>query len=194
MIERSVDHSPQTLETADTGATIEIEPISGGVIVRVFYPEDRRRRNVKSLKIVCAILCLLPAIAWLIFRRKSGDWFAVIAAAVVAGYVIVTMVRTFLAISRSYVFRADATGLAIETLRGARKDEQHLPRSQINDIVLGFGYYRGPHSLFRSWMVIATNAMFSSDIECLQNLGGDHLARVADALRAALGMPKRSWP
>ena len=31
-------------------------------------------------------------------------------------------------------------------------------------------------------------------IDCLYNVGGDHLARVADAVRAAVGLPPRSWP
>jgi hypothetical protein len=177
----------------DTGASIQIERLAeGATIVRVTYPDDLRRKGARGLGIICVCLCLLPIIAWFCCRSTRSEGFWVIGAAVVAIYGMVNAVRQFVAVTCSYVFRADRDGLMIEKWNGRRTRSWQFTRNQIDDIILGFGYYRGPNSLFRCWMTIVTGRF--REIRCLQNLGGNHLGPIADALRAGLGMPKRSWP
>jgi hypothetical protein len=184
---------PKASVTAETGAAIQIDQLDhGGSVVYVTYPEKRRRKDVKVLRVVCSCLCLVPPTVWLFLRHGTLTWFGVLVSAIIAGSLIANCFRRFSAVTRSYVLRADHTGLTIEISNGRRTTIQHFTRGQVADIVLGFSFYRGPNSLFRCWLEVNTTT--SSRIRCLQDVGGDHLARIANVLRAALRMPARSWP
>lgn len=179
---------------ADTGATIHVEhPAEGVALVRVTYPDDRRRAGARSLAIACALLCLLPVVTWLLTRHGPSTPFAIIASSLLAAYLIAILTRQFSAVTRSYTLRADPTGLTLETSAGRRHSNRHLPRARIADLAPAFSFYRGPHSLFRCWLQIQTTSPRST-LRCLHNLGGDHLAHIANTLRPPLNLPHRSWP
>jgi hypothetical protein len=144
------------------------------------------------LAVVCIVLGLVPVVVWLQFRGSTNGKFATLASAFFAVSIMQNLVRQFAAKTRSCVLRADQAGLTIESSDWRRKATRHFHRGQLDDIVLGFGRHGRPNGLFGSWLVI--KSPLCRDIRCLHNAGGDHLARAADALRAALGMPSRSWP
>jgi len=180
-------------ETAETGATIRIEQLADhAAIVRVTYPVARRRRDLKFLKVICACLCLIPLASWFLFRNGITGWFAVTGSAILSAYIMSSIVRQFRAHTRSYVLRADHSGLTIETSNGKDATMEYFTRDQTCDITVRFSFYRGPNSLFKCWLEIQTTTR--ATIQCLHDIGGDHLARIANVLRAALCMPARSWP
>jgi hypothetical protein len=177
----------------DTGHTIQIERFDSRItIVRVTYPDGRRKKDIYNLRIVCSCVVLIPILALIFFHRSAVGWWIVIVSFVVAIYFAANTLRQFFAITRSYTFHADGTGLTIDVVYGRQQTSQHFTCAQIVDISVGFSIYQGPNSLFFCWLAIATP--FSSEIRCLQNLGGDHLARIAGVLRAAVGLPARTWP
>ena len=79
------------------------------------------------------------------------------------------------------------------TTRGThRPSTVNFARDDITDITVGFGQRYGFQLFpkYGAWLIIDGPVR----IECLHRFGGDEVARAADALRAAMGMPKRSWP
>jgi hypothetical protein len=181
-------------QMADTGAIIQIQHTAAdAAIVSVTYPDELRLKSKRGLIIGIPILCVIPAIFWLIFRNGAGEWFASIGSAVGVIIWIFTLRRQYLAVTQSCVFRADAKGLLIERSNGQNKSQEQYRKDQIRDIKLGFNHNRKSPPLFSCWMIIEIHDSWWS-IKCLQNVGGDHLSRIANVLRAALGMPQRSWP
>jgi hypothetical protein len=185
--------SPKSPDVADTGATIQIEHLPDhAVAIRVTFPPEQRKRSAKSLFITCCVLAVAMIAAPIFVRAGLVSWFVLIAIYTLVIYFMAMTIRVFLAVTRSYIIQASRTGLTFETIAGKNHTTEHFTRGQVIDITLGFSFYRGPNSTFSCWMLIATSNL--GEIECLQNLGGDHLARIANALREALGMPARSWP
>ncbi len=176
----------------DDDIQIELQP-NRGVIVRKGYSDQRRRTSVKVMMIAMVILCLIPVIFWALSRKRLVSEFPLILAIVLPAWIGYRLFRQFSAGTRSYVLSASHTGLTIETTTWRQRTTRHFTRAQIEDIVLDCSGGPDPHSsLFKSYLVIKSSQC--RDIHCLHNVGGDQLARAADALRAALGMPARSWP
>lgn len=178
----------------DRSADLHIEHSDKhGVIVARDYPDFRRRKSMKVLAIVCPLLCSVPLILWLTYLHGLVNWFVVLTSALFIIIIVSRIIRQFNINTRSYVLRANHTGLTIEMTTWRRRTTRHFVRSEINDIVLDCSGGRDPHhSLFRTWLVI--KVALNGEIHCLHDVGGDQLARAANALRAAMRMPARSWP
>lgn len=186
--------APNAVETGDTGATIQIEQLDNGVaVVRVIYPDDRRWREVNGIGLVGFCLCLAVAIAWFLFGHSAAGRSGVGVAAIFVIYFMIQTLMRFYTVSRSWVFRADHTGITIETRSGQRTTTRYFTFGQISDIGVRFDGGKTTYTpTFTCWLVI--DPEFGSEVRCLYNLGGNHLARIANVLRAAMRMPERSWP
>jgi hypothetical protein len=120
-----------------------------GVIVSKDFPNDQRRKGMKVVAVICPILCSVPFILWLMYRNGSVGWFVVLGSALFAVVIVSTIIRQFAIKSRSYVLRADHTGLTIEMTTWRRRTTRHFLPGQINDIVLDCGGGHDPrNSLF----------------------------------------------
>jgi hypothetical protein len=178
-------------EIADTGATINVQNLPHGeTVVSVIYPENRRRGDRRVFKIICVILAVAPLIVWLIFRKSDWAMYYTIGAAVAACALLAKATAQYRVATRSYVFRVDHASITVETSNDRRTNSVRYRRDQIQDIKLGFSRTRSATAV-QCWMVIDT---CDGRIKCLQEVGGDHLAHIANVLRAGLGMPARSWP
>lgn len=178
-------------EIADTGATIDVQTLPHGeTVVSAIYPENKRQGDRRIFRIICTVLAVAPLIVWLIFRKSDLEAFATIAAAVCACLLLAKAIAQYRVATRSYLFRIDHFGMTFETSNDWRAKSVRYRRDQIRDILLGFSHSRDAAAV-QSWLIIDT---LDGRIKCLQGVGGDHLARIADVLRAALGMPARSWP
>lgn len=177
--------------TTDTGATLQIEhSADGATIVSLTYPAEREGADRKALIIVFCMMGVVAIVAWFFLRGLVGDWWALGIVSAMTLWKLWTTLGSHRTATSSYVVRAEGEGIAIQTSRGTSHSEYYVPREEIRDVVIGFGRQPG-HG--RCWLVIKQKGLFRS-FHCLHNIGGNHLARVADVLRAALGMPKRSWP
>jgi hypothetical protein len=177
---------------------IERSP-AGGVIVRAVYPPGKFRDAIIStvFGVGAVVACCLFVFLWGFGRSKLGAkamflLFPLFPIVVVAPLLI----RRVLGFAGTYLFEADADGITIHTSRGRREWTTRLPREQITDVRLGFGTVGGRHGSGRStaWLIIALASPNRFNKRLLYGLGGDQLAHVADALRAGIGLPPRSWP
>ena len=66
---------PPTRSKRDQDVVVE-HLSSGGVVVRKDFPDDQRRKGLKVLVAVCLVLCLVPAMVWMLFGRTTGGRFA----------------------------------------------------------------------------------------------------------------------
>lgn len=173
---------------------VRIEPqADGGVIIRREYPEQERKTGLKIIAGLFAVGLLILAVTAVLVRRDLSGvfWMGVVTMFVVA--IVHRMARQYTVLTRSYVIRADAAGLSIETTTWRGHTSQQFHRHEIEDVLLDFDRGYGKHRrVFQTILVIQTSV--SRKVQCLQNVTGDRLAKVADAIRAALGMPKRPWP
>lgn len=187
-------HSPPTRPNVGGSDDIQIQHLpNGDVIIRKDYPNDRQRRDLKVVIVISSILCLVPVLLWLMWRNGSAPLFAVLVVAFCAICIVPGMVWQFVAKTRSYVLPADHTGLTIDITSWRGRITRHFSHGEIDDIVLDCSGGTDPHhSQFKSWLVITSSV--TRNLHCLHDVGGDQLARVANALRAALHMPARTCP
>jgi hypothetical protein len=178
----------------DKADAVHIEHLAdGGVVVRKDYPPQRRRRDIKLALIICTILSLVPVLTWGLYRARVVSEFAMIVAVLLPVGIAYRLLRQFSAGTRACVLRADRTGLTVEITSWRKATTQHFTRPQITDILLDCSGGNDPrHTLFRTFLIIRST--LARDIRCLHNVSGDELARAANALRATLGLPARSWP
>ena len=74
-----------------------------------------------------------------------------------------------------------------------KRSKHHFDRAAVADVIVDCtGGPDGRRTRFRSMLVI--KAPPARDLKLLHGVGGDQLAAVANAVRAALGLPARSWP
>jgi hypothetical protein len=183
-----------------SSSSVQIERSStGGVIVRAAYPPGTFRDAIIGavVGVGAVVACCVFAFVWMFGGSKFGAHamfllFPLFPVLVVAPLLI----RRVSGLAQTYAFEADADGITIHTSRGRRERTTRLPREQITDVRLGFGTVGGRHGSGRStaWLIIALASPNRFNKRLLHGLGGDQLARVADALRAGMGLPPRSWP
>jgi hypothetical protein len=173
---------------------VDIEHLAnGGIVIRRDYPDERRQRDAKLVLIVCTVLSLVPVVMFALYRARRVGEFVMIVSVVLPAGIVYRMLRQFSAATRSCVLRADRTGLTVEIATWRKATTQHFTRPQITDILLDCSGGNDPrHTLFRTFLIIRST--LARDIRCLHNVSGEELARAANALRAALGLPPRSWP
>lgn len=174
----------------DTGAAIQIERVAGGeVVVRVVYSEEDRRQGLKIVRVIClGSLVAVLVLAGLYYLGIIGIFMAVGFACFAVG-IASTFIWQFFVVRPSYVLRADHTGLTVERSTSGPPVVQHFTLGQITDIGVAFSFQNRP---IQCWLYIDTTVR--RPICCLHNLGGNHLARIADILRSALRLPIRSRP
>jgi hypothetical protein len=166
---------------------------NGGATVDARYRPMGRGPFLLILLISFILLGGEAMVAWWLFHRQMGTRTFVFAfAGLVGATMLVSLIRTHWRGSRCVV-RADADGVTIQITRGRRELQRRLPREQVKDIRLGFDH-SGKSTRASAWLVIVTIPWHHRNVRCLAGFGGDELARAADALRAAIGLPKRSWP
>jgi hypothetical protein len=180
-----------------SSTNVQIERTTGGgVIVRAAYPPGKFRDAVISavFGVGGMVAILFVAFGWMFGRSMQSLFllFPLFPVAVITPLIISRISR----LAQTYVFEADGDGIAIHRSRGRREWTTRLPREQITDVRLGFGTFGGRHGSGRStaWLIIALAPPHRFNERLLHDFGGDQLARVADALRAGIGLAPRSWP
>jgi hypothetical protein len=98
-----------------------------------------------------------------------------------------------LRIGQSCTLEVDRDGITIQRVRGRREWCEGLPRERITDVRIGFGQ-AGKSGRSTAWLVIAIKPWYRKNLTLLHDLGGDRLARVADAVREGLGLEPVEWP
>jgi hypothetical protein len=169
---------------------------NGGVTVRVSYPPGTFRKMVFQAVGACLGMTVFPLVCFFwVFGRSAGERgaFVLLVPAAFSAFVIPLVARGLSRFRESYIFEADRDGITIQSYRGRREWSERLPRDQISDVRLGFGG-GGRSGRSTAWLMIAVKTRYRANHRLLHDLGGNHLARVADALRAGLGLPRCSWP
>jgi hypothetical protein len=98
-----------------------------------------------------------------------------------------------LRIGQSYALEVDRDGITIQRFRGRREWRERVPRERITDVRIGFGQI-GKSGRSSAWLTIAVRPWYRKNVRLLHDLGGDKLARVADAVREGLGLEPVEWP
>ena len=164
------------------------------MIVRVSYPPGKVRETIVGGIVPCCMVAVAAISASRMFgwRVANGSLLVLlIFPGVFAAMLLPLVLVRALGLAKSYLFEADSDGITIHTYRGRREARVRLPRDEITDVRIGFGSARRGSP---AWQIIAVNPAFRWNRRLLHDLGGDELARVADALRAGIGLPPRSWP
>ena len=166
----------------------------GGVVVRVAYPPGKLLEAAIGTAVVCCALVAFPMLFLWFDRSFRARWSILLW----PGFLPAAVVTALLALrassmALSYTFEADGDGITIRRRRGRLEWRERLPRERITDVRIGFGG-GGRSGQDTAWLVIAVKPWCRPNRTLLRDLGGDHVARVADALRAGVGLPPRSWP
>jgi hypothetical protein len=190
-----LDYRPA--QTAAQASVVRVERTSGGrggVVVRVAYPPAKRREEVIAAAGSCVGMAVCAGLfVW--FGWRSSPFprpFLLLAPLFPVAVLVLLLVRRLGTLADAYTFEADRDGLTIQRARGRRECSERLPREQITDVRIGFGSARARRSA--AWLIIALTPPHRFNRRLLHGLGADQLARVANALRAGLGLPPRSWP
>jgi hypothetical protein len=172
----------------------------GAVILRVSYPPAKIHEAMMAVVGFCLVIAAFAAVPFWVFGKSfSGPrsvflLFPALPAAMLIPFMILRVRR----LAVSYTFHADSTGILIQYFRSRREWQERIPREQITDVRIGFGSVGGgrgrPPGRSTAWLIIAVKPWYRFNRRLLHDLGGDQLARVADALRAGIGLPQRSWP
>ncbi len=185
MTTQPIDYRNPDTRTRET--PIYIRAMPGGVVeVDVHYTRAMRQGAKTSLAVGAAFFVIGPAaVQWWMHE----PWCTALAVALMVGPAIgaLSQLPDFFGEHRLV---ASAEGLWIErTGRYARR--LVLPRAAIRDVRIRFPRdgSRGGCSV-----TIYRQRWWRRRIRVLHGLGGDHAARVADALRAGLRMPPVTWP
>jgi hypothetical protein len=168
---------------------------SGGVRVRVAYPPGKFRQALIGTAIAFCVVAAFPVAMFCVFWKAlpADSRFLLLLPVVPWAGLILFLIRWVSRLRQSYIFQADGDGVTIQSYRGRREWCERLPREQITDVRIGFGSSRRSGQS-TAWLIIAIKPWYQFNRRLLHDLGGDHLARVADALRAGIGLPPRSWP
>ena len=168
--------------------------VDGTVVVRQGGPGGASRRSILAVAAICAALCLVPvAVALFTSGRPLPRAAAVAFAALFTVPLATRLARQFTAGTAAWLLRAGRGELTVEATDYRGRTVRHFARGQVADVTLDGSGGPDPHrAVFRSMLVIRPTT--GRPIRCLHNAGGDQLARAANALRAALGLPPRSWP
>ena len=163
---------------------------NGGVTVRVSYPPGTFRKMA-----IEAAWAALPLVFFWVFGPSFSRHGAIVFLfpAAFMAFIILPFAWRVSRFRESYIFEADGDGITIQSYRGRREWSERLPREQIADVRIGFGG-GGRSGRSTAWLIIAVKPPSRFNRTLLYDLGGNHLARVADALRAGVGLPQRSWP
>jgi len=161
-----------------------------GVVVRVAYPPGKFRGAKIGVAVTFGVFGIFAAL-WYHIGLLQNPWI-LLYLAVIPAAVSSLLVWRALSFCQSYTFQADQEGMTIERHWGRREWYECLPRERIDDIRLGFS--KAGRGGGTAYLIIAIKPWYRLNRRLLHNLGGNHLARVADALRAGICLPPRSWP
>lgn len=195
MPDKVLDYRPAQSKTAPPSVVHIERRAGGGVIVRVAYPPGTFRDAVIASIVVCGALGLFPIFflwfSWRSFPRGALvaflPWYVFVGAAACILFAHVSRM------AQSYTLQADSDGITIQRCRGRREWLERVPRERITNVRIGFGQ-AGRSGRSTAWLVIVVRPWYRMNRTLLHGLGGDHLARVADAVREGLGFEPVDWP
>jgi hypothetical protein len=166
------------------------------VMVRVVYPPGKLRDAILGIAAIGCFYGMFAALWYHIFSMQPSlhqRWIPLLVLAPMPIVVILFAAWSVWGVCQSYTFHADREGITIIRQWRRRERSERLPREQINDVRLGFGK-GGRGGGGGAWLIIDVKPWYRWNRRLLGNLGGNHLAQVADALRTGIGLPPRSWP
>ena len=183
-----LDYQPAHASGARSSIVHAERTANGVVTVRVSYSPEQLRGMVMGLLAVA----VLPIIVFsaLLITFPAREVFPFLFLLFPIGALFVFLGWRVVRFRPSYTFQADASGITIQSYRGRREWCERLPRDQITNVRLGFGVGKQGGA----WLIISLSPPYRFNRRLLSGLGGDHLARVADALRLGIGLPRASWP
>lgn len=195
MAGETLDYRPAQTKAVPVGIAQVERTANGGVIVRATYPAGKFREALVGAIVACVALGLFP-MPFLWFSGWSlpgGRLLAILPWMLFVALVAWMVIGRVLRIAHSYTLEADREGITIQRFRGRREWCERVPRDQITDVRIGFGQ-AGKSGRGTAWLIIATKPWHRRNRTLLHDLGGDRLARIADAVREGLGLEPVDWP
>jgi hypothetical protein len=180
-----VDYRHPDTRTRETPICIRAMP-GGAVEVDVQYTRAMQRGAKANVAAGVVLFVAVPlAVQWWLHE----PWCTALAVALMVGPAIVAVSRLPDYFGEHRLV-ASAEGLWIERT-GRYPRRLVLPRAAIRDVRIRFPRERAGAGCT---VTIHRDRWWRRPVRILRGLGGDHAARVADALRAGLHMPPVSWP
>jgi hypothetical protein len=166
---------------------------SGELAITVVPPVARRHAALATLLLFVALAVFAPLFARWYFPAAGvlPTWLLAAACTAMAHAALLDFDQE----ARRTSLRLDAHSLNADSIGPLGARHRTWRRDQIRDVRLAFSRERRQMGGTRNQTsVIIVGEGWLARRRCVRRLAGDEAARIADALRAGLGLPKRSWP